>query len=663
MAEGKSPQQELMRLNPPRETAAQLCLLTLTHAPFSVVEEHQADGGVVYCVPAGTRWLPWVHRRIFDEVGVPLTRSADHRTLSRASLRSSSANAARLRRSGPAEAPGDAGDAGAHAANGASPSAEYTLYPCAERREAVLRFLDTELARFILTGPSTLPDVEGVNSVDLQVMAYLYTLNLPNASVGIVDGGGRLRHARGYTHCDWFVDSDDPYVACPSTLYRIASLTKPITAMAVQRLVAEGSLDRSGAPVTHETPFREMLSAGARALVPSEVEYWPGVDPATVLRWDIDAIRLIDLLTHQAGWCEADTACEDTLGWWDRSRGLYLNTHDLSIFTSFTPSSGEIHLPIDQQAYTEYAFSSQGFASYNRYKWVPPGERYAYSNFGYALLGRVLEGATGAADWTGWYDALKALVLDPLGMSATVLAHTAEGDRTIHESIYSANRDRFKPEPCVLSDFEYALSTLGGPDDTTGFVDQAYGGRVHIEALQAGGGLLSNVVDYCKFLTDQRLFDYNYDPATDDPTGRLWRALDWANTLELRRVQVPSVISRAVGWFLDESFDGQVLKSGGGVVGHGGGWTADNEPLDAAFHGGNWPGMNATAFLFPPRTSAVWSNLGIACMLNRDIATQGREAADPSPDAYVPTPLATLLATLVSSLSTLGETKDYFSRF
>ncbi len=392
MAEGKSPQQELMRLIPPRDTATQRCLQTLTHAPFSVVEEHQADGSVVYCVPAGTRWLPWVHRRIFDEVGVPLTPSADHRPFSRASLWGSSAKAARPRPSVPAGAPGDARDAGAEVVKDASASAEYTLYPCAERREVVLRLLDTELARFILTGPSTLPDVEGVNSVDLQVMAYLYTLNLPNASVGIVDGGGRLRHARGYTHCDWFLDSDEIYVACPSTLYRIASLTKPITAMAVQRLVAEGSPDRSGAPVTHDTPFREMLSAGAWGLVPAEVEYWPGVDPATVLRWDIDAVRLIDLLTHQAGWCEADTACEDTLGWWDRSRGLYLNTHDLSIFTSFTPSSGEIHLPIDQQAYTEYAFSSHGFASYNRYKWVPPGERYAYSNFGYTQGNRILTG-------------------------------------------------------------------------------------------------------------------------------------------------------------------------------------------------------------------------------------------------------------------------------
>lgn len=94
-----------------------------------------------------------------------------------------------------------------------------------------------------------------------------------------------------------------------------------------------------------------------------------------------------------------------------------------------------------------------------------------------------------------------------------------------------------------------------------------------------------------------------------------------------------------------------------------GGGLGNKVLLKSSVHGGNWPGMNATAFLFPPHLSSIWSNVGIVCMLNRDIATAGREDADPSADAYVPTQLANLLAVQVAALSSLGTTMDLFDRF
>lgn len=658
LAEGKSPQKELMRPRPQRSKDELECLQTLTQAPFSAVVEYQTDGSVIFCVPAGMRWLKGEHCRLNTELGEPLVRPSEHKVLTDGPFGGKSGKRWRARAGGPSE--GDGRDDIVHSSWSEVPY----VGPCGERREVVLRFGDTDLANFILTGHSTLPDVDGVSNVDLQVMAYLYTLNLPNASVGITDGGGRLRHARGYTFREWFDDPEELYLACPSTLYRIASLTKPITAMAIQRLISEGFLDRTGAPTTLETPFRNLLSDEVRDRVPSTITYCPVSDLFPCIQWDLDSIRLVDLLTHQAGWCESDTSCSDSGDGWDSSSGLLLMTHDIEIYETFPDSSIGVHFPIDPQNYTEFAFSGYGFPGTNQYKWVAPGSRYAYSNFGYLLLGRVIEYATTASNWTGWYDALKTLVLDPLGMTATIQARTAFADRAIGEVKYATDVDRFEPYPPVLTDFGYELATYDGTDHSDAFLDQSYGGRVHIEALQSGGGIVSNVVDYCKFLTNQRMFDYGYDPAVDDPTGRLWRVLDWEGTLDFRRGTNLSVISRAPGWFLDQSYEGRVQGDGSGGGGGGmGGGLGGKVMLNAAVHGGNWPGMNATAFLFPPISSSIWSNVGIVCMLNRDIATAGREDADPSADAYVPTQLANLLAVQVAALSSLGTTIDLFDRF
>jgi N-acyl-D-amino-acid deacylase len=112
-----------------------------------------------------------------------------------------------------------------------------------------------------------------------------------------------------------------------------------------------------------------------------------------------------------------------------------------------------------------------------------PGERYAYSNLGYCLLGRVIEKITGLP-----YDEyVKQKVLAPLGIHSMRLGRTHLEDRVEGEVRY------YDPgtEPSVFA------SERGQQ------VPLAYG-AFHLEAMDAHGGWLASSIDLVRFA---RAFD------------------------------------------------------------------------------------------------------------------------------------------------------------
>ena len=118
--------------------------------------------------------------------------------------------------------------------------------------------------------------VPGMESYDQTITDFMRKHAIPGGEVAVLRDG-KLIYARGFGYAD--VENKTPVQ--PDALFRIASVSKPITAAAIMKLVEEGKLGLDGrvAPfVAHLTP-----APGAT------------VDP----RWEQITIR--HLLNHSGG--------------------------------------------------------------------------------------------------------------------------------------------------------------------------------------------------------------------------------------------------------------------------------------------------------------------------------------------------------------------------
>src|SRR5262249_14517976 len=108
-----------------------------------------------------------------------------------------------------------------------------------------------------------------------------------------------------------------------------------------------------------------------------------------------------------------------------------------------------------------------------------PGERYAYSNFGYSLLGRIIERTTGKQ----YGEFARTAVLEPLGIRRTRLGFTLLPQRAKDEVRYYDFKGR--TPPAVMGDI--------GQE-----VPLPYGSWC-LEAMDAHGGWIASAVDLVRF--------------------------------------------------------------------------------------------------------------------------------------------------------------------
>ena len=251
---------------------------------------------------------------------------------------------------------------------------------------------------------------------------------IPGGAIAVVKDG-RLVLARGYGYAD--VDAKE--VVAPDALFRIASVSKPITAVAALRLAEQGRLD---------------LDAKVFALLP---QLKP---PASATNLDprLADITVRQLLSH--------------LGGWDRDRSfdpMFRSTEIAAALGTTAPASAE-----DVIRYMLGRSLDFG-----------PGARYAYSNFGYAVLGRVIEQASGQR----YHTHVAEQVLRPMGITRMRLGRSLLRDRAVGEvRYYDAN----------------AQTTSVFPSG--GQVPWPYGG-FHLEAMDAHGGWIASAIDLARFIT------------------------------------------------------------------------------------------------------------------------------------------------------------------
>jgi CubicO group peptidase (beta-lactamase class C family) len=190
------------------------------------------------------------------------------------------------------------------------------------------------------------------------------------------------------------------------TVFRVGSLTKSFTATAILQLRDRGLLS---------------LDSPAKLYVPA-IASFRGMPP------DAPAITVRHLLTMTSGLAYDDTWGPVTFGY-------------------------------DDQRFDRFIQSGVPLAS-------PPGERFAYSNLGYALLGKIVERVSGRS----FRDYVSANVLAPLGMASS--GWTASRERLAVG--YHRRDNALLPEP--------------RPDDG---------------AFAPAGGLYSSLRDYARYMAFQ----------------------------------------------------------------------------------------------------------------------------------------------------------------
>jgi N-acyl-D-amino-acid deacylase len=275
-----------------------------------------------------------------------------------------------------------------------------------------------------------------MGSFDQNITDLMRKYAIPGGAVAVMRDG-KLVYARGFGYAD--VENKTPVQ--PDALFRVASVSKTITSAAIMKLVEEGKLkldDRVAPFIAHLTP-----APGAN------------VDP----RWEQITIR--HLLNHTGGW--------------DRTK----------------PNGG--FDPIDRPAIAAAAVNAPAPASAEtliRYmKGMPldfdPGEKFAYSNFGYIILGRVIERVSGMP----YKDYVRARVLQPVGANRTQQGKSRMRDALADEVKY------YMPWEPGLGMTVLVPSVFPGE----GTVPFNYGG-FHLEAGDASGAWVSSTIDLLRFL-------------------------------------------------------------------------------------------------------------------------------------------------------------------
>lgn len=277
--------------------------------------------------------------------------------------------------------------------------------------------------------PVTGPTLPGLAAVDDAMLSLLAKHGSPGGQLAVTHHG-RLVLSRGYG----FADRETQTPVTPDSLSRIASLSKLITAVAILTLVEEKKLD---------------LDARAFALLPQLTPARPKTpDPR------LAEITVRQLLHHTGGW--------------DRDK-----SGDPMFKPALIATATSTAAPASTEAIIRYMLSEPlDFA---------PGTRYAYSNFGYAVLGRIVEKISGQP----YADYVRTRLFAPLGITRAFLGRTAWEQRDPAEFRY---HEQPGAAP-VRSVFPATRSS----------VPQPYGG-FFLEAMDAHGQWVMRAADYVRFV-------------------------------------------------------------------------------------------------------------------------------------------------------------------
>lgn len=252
--------------------------------------------------------------------------------------------------------------------------------------------------------------------------------NLPGGQLAIAYDG-RLVYNRGFG----YASVEDSEAVEPEHRFRIASTSKPITTVAILKLIDAGEL-------TLDTPVFPLLGLDGPPNAPR--------DPR------LDTITIEQLLVHSGGWNSAAGVDPQYLPWPALASHLF-----------------DAESPAEPKTIVRYMLSQPLD--------FDPGTVSAYSNFGFNVLGRVIEHLSGQPYEQFTLDE----VLTPSGITSMAIGGTTLEERAVGEVRY------YSPP-----DFPLSPSVYPGE----GFVPAGYG-FYYMRSLDSHGGWIASAADLLRF--------------------------------------------------------------------------------------------------------------------------------------------------------------------
>lgn len=265
--------------------------------------------------------------------------------------------------------------------------------------------------------------------LDIQIQNFMNRWDIVGASVAVVRKG-KLVYTKGFG----YANEEQLELVQPEHKFRIASVSKLITAVAIMKLQEQG-----------------FLSINDHVFGPDGI-----LNDSIYLNYrdrKVEDITVRHLLEHSGGW---STRSGDP---------LFMTLEIANRMNVPAPASPEVIIQYVLERHRLY------FA---------PGTRSYYSNFGYSILGEVIEKASGLS----YEDFVLQEIMLPLGIFDTQIGH-------------NLLEQRHKGEVCYYDkeNAPYRLSCDGSGE----MVPRPYGGT-NVEALGAAGGWISSTPDLMRLM-------------------------------------------------------------------------------------------------------------------------------------------------------------------
>jgi CubicO group peptidase (beta-lactamase class C family) len=275
--------------------------------------------------------------------------------------------------------------------------------------------------------PTTGQDVPGVKPFDTAITALLKKWNVPGAALAVAKNG-QLLLARGYGYADY--EAKQPMQ--PDSMSRIGSASKVLTAMAILHLKDQGRIGL-------DSRFLDVLT---------QYQLRPGGDAR------LKTVTIRQLLHHSGGW-DRDIKGDPLDLQGDVSKDLAIPTPALCPDVI----RHELEEPLD-------------FA---------PGTKFDYSNFGYCILGAIVEKVSGQP----FEVYVRDHVLAPMDVHAMSIGYSHLSQRGPKEVKYYD----YDGAPLVNSVF---------PGEWK--VAQAYG-AFDMMTFNSSGGWIGSAIDLARIMT------------------------------------------------------------------------------------------------------------------------------------------------------------------